>query len=302
MNITLEQLKTLDAIIRTGTFAGAAAEQHKVPSAISYAMRMLEEGLGVELFDRSHRKAVLTPAGQRLYEAGQGVLQALDGLEQVASALGSGWEPELRVVVDGALPMEPISRCLRRFAEPGLPTRLRLDVEYQEGVIDRFEQERGDLALTLGFDEGGNDRGYICTPLPPLELVLVVAAGHPLLEQPEQRDLYAELVVRDSSPRYARQPRASVLGSKTVMYLSDFHSKRLAVLDGAGFGWIPLHLIEADLKAGRLHPLPLSGDSRFTYYPQAITQPRRPLGRAGKLFLETLLDATARGMPAAPPP
>lgn len=291
MNITLEQLKTLDAILRTGSFAGAAAEQHKVPSAISYAMRMLEEGLGVELFDRRHRKAVLTAAGQRLYEAGQGVLQALDGLEQVANALGSGWEPELRVVVDGALPMGPISRCLRRFAEPGLPTRLRLDVEYQEGVIDRFEQERADLALTLGFDEGGNDRGYVCTPLPPLELVLVVATGHRLLSHPAERDQFAELVVRDSSPRYARQPRASMLGSRTVMYLSDFHSKRLAVLEGAGFGWIPRHLVESDLQAQRLALLTLEGSPHWTYQPQAITQPRRSLGRAGKLFMETLLQS-----------
>lgn len=304
MDFTLDQLRILDAIARTGSFANAAAEQHRVPSAVTYAVKSLEDALGVMIFDRSHRRAELTPAGHRILESVRAVLAQVWSLEQVVAELTDGWEPELRVVVDGALPMGPVNRCLRRFTEEGVATRLRIDVEYQEGVLDRFEQDKADLALTLGFDEGGNDRGYDCTPLPDLELVLVAAPHHPLVLRPGDRDKQAELVVRDSSPRFVRAPKGSILGSRTVVYLSDFHSKRLALLEGAGFGWIPLHLVHEDLARQALVRLSLDGPSQagpsregpsqWTYHPQAIVQPGKVLGRAGRLFMQTLLGQTER--------
>lgn len=84
MNFTLDQLMALDAIARTGSFAAAASELHKVPSAVSYSIQGLESALGVDVFDRSRRKAVLTPAGQRLLDASREVLDQARMLERVA--------------------------------------------------------------------------------------------------------------------------------------------------------------------------------------------------------------------------
>jgi DNA-binding transcriptional LysR family regulator len=50
--LTLEALQLVDAIARRGSFAGAAAELGRVPSAITYAVRKLEDDLDVLLFDR----------------------------------------------------------------------------------------------------------------------------------------------------------------------------------------------------------------------------------------------------------
>ena len=66
---TLDQLLVLEAIVRTGSFAGAARDLHRAPSAISYAVNGLEEALGLVLFDRSGHKAALSPEGQRLLGA-----------------------------------------------------------------------------------------------------------------------------------------------------------------------------------------------------------------------------------------
>lgn len=49
MDFTLDQLLALDAIARTGTFAGAADELHKAPSAISYLVQGLESASGPAL-------------------------------------------------------------------------------------------------------------------------------------------------------------------------------------------------------------------------------------------------------------
>jgi DNA-binding transcriptional LysR family regulator len=64
--ITIDALKVLDAIDRKGSFAGAASELFRVPSAISYTVQKLEEDLSVSVFDRTGHKAVLTPAGRYL--------------------------------------------------------------------------------------------------------------------------------------------------------------------------------------------------------------------------------------------
>jgi len=261
---------------------------------MSYLVSSVEAALGVEAFDRSRRKAVLTKAGQRILDASKVVIEQARSLDRIASELRDGWEPELHVVVAGALPMGPITRCLRRFADPSVPTRLRLDVEYQEGVIDGMERGRADLALCIGFDGDGDDDRYDCIPLPEIELLLVAAPGHPLVQSDvteQSRADHAELVVRDSSPRFAEQLKASFMGSRNVVYLSDFHSKRIALLDSAGYGWIPSHFIAEDLKKGSLQLL-ATEPNRWTYYPQVITESGYRLGRAGQLFLEVLGEAS----------
>ncbi|MBJ94851.1 MAG: LysR family transcriptional regulator [Rickettsiales bacterium] len=291
MNFTLDQLSALDAIVRTGSFAAAARELHKVPSAISYLVRELESSLGIELFDRSGRSAVLTPAGQRLLEGSRQVIEQARQLSRTAAELRDGWEPELFVVVDGALPMSAITSCLRRFADPQIPTRLRIDVEYQEGVIDRFENQPADLAMVLGLAGDADQEGLECRALGALELLLVASPQHPLAAQivtEGSRADHAELVVRDSSPRFARDSKRSFMGSRNVVYLSDFHSKRIALLEAAGYGWIPRHFIAADLSQGRLQVLKAE-PCTWTYEPQLISRQGQSLGRGGRLFVKTLL-------------
>ena len=50
MRLTLEGLEVLDAIDRKGSFAAAAEELHRVPSAITYSVQQLENALGVSPF------------------------------------------------------------------------------------------------------------------------------------------------------------------------------------------------------------------------------------------------------------
>jgi DNA-binding transcriptional LysR family regulator len=285
LNHTLDQLLVLDAIERHGTFAAAAVALCRVPSAVSYAVRTMEGQLGVTLFERLGNRAVLTPAGRRLLDSAREVLTHARGLEQVAREIRDGWEPELQVVVDGVYPMAPIAAALAAFTARRIPTRVRLDVEYQEGVPDRWQADGAALMLILDFDPEGDP--LTVHALPDLDMLLVAGRDHPTASQ-ENPDLtdHFELVVKDSSPRYTRTPRQTFNGSQHVVYLSDFHSKRLAVLSGVGFGWLPEHLITEDLALGTLVNI---GGKRWTYHPRLVHRSDVPLGRAAVLFAEALL-------------
>lgn len=74
--LTLEALRVMDAIDRRGSFAAAADELGRVPSALSYTMQKLEEELDVVLFDRRpsykiHQRRTYA-AGTRAGIAGSG--------------------------------------------------------------------------------------------------------------------------------------------------------------------------------------------------------------------------------------
>lgn len=283
---TLDQLCVFDAIARTGSFAGAARELHRVPSAISYAVQTLEEAVSVPLFDRSGHRAGLTPAGQQLLAEARELLARAQRLDRAASQLGDGWEPELRVVVDGAYPLEPILAALRRLSEQKIPTQVQIDVEYQDGVADRFHRDRADVMIALDLDDG-RLKGV---PLAPLEMVLVAAVGHPLAKKAAltRDDLseHVDLVVKDSSTAYAHTPRPSFLGTRHVIRFSDFHSKLAALRSGVGFGWMPLHLVQPTLDAGKVRLLDLPDGNRWTYQPSLVTRRDEPIGRAATLLIE----------------
>jgi DNA-binding transcriptional LysR family regulator len=166
---TLDQLALLVAIADEGTFAGAARRLHRVPSAVSYGVKGLEESLGVTLFDRSGHRAAWTDAGQRILEEARGVLARVDHLQRLAASLGDGWEPTLDLVVDGSLPMAPVTAALTRLTAADPPTRVQVHVEYQSGVQARFANSGAALMLPVEIDL---DAGLHARPLAPLLMVV----------------------------------------------------------------------------------------------------------------------------------
>ena len=78
--LTLEALRVMDAIDRRGSFAAAADELGRVPSALSYTMQKLEEEQDVALFDRSGHRTKYPNVGRMLLERGRALLEAADEL------------------------------------------------------------------------------------------------------------------------------------------------------------------------------------------------------------------------------
>ncbi len=291
MALSLDQLAVLDAIDRSGSFAGAAKELHRATSAVSYAIRNLEEALGITLFDRSRHRAILTVAGRLVLEEGRDLLSRARRLERVAHDLRLAWEPALALVVDGLFPLPPILRALSRFEAEGAPTRLSLRVEHLGGVEHRFTTEEADLMLVLDFKGG---RSLRARPMPPVEMILVARPDHPVRQsEPLNRaalSRHTELSVEDSRPGGVRGRGRLSLGSSHVFRLSDFHSKRLALLEGVGFGWMPRHLVSEDLASGRLAPLGFEEGDHFVFSPHLVSRVDPTLGRAGERVVEMLME------------
>lgn len=292
--VNLDQLRVLQAIAATGSFAAAGKRLHRATSAVSYAVKGLEERVGFALFDRSGHRAVLTSAGQRLLLESEQLLERARHFDRVAQALRDAWEPSLTIVVDGALDLKPILAAMKGLVQRGLPTRVDLHVEYLSGVRQRFSEQQADLMFVLDF---AGDARHVSRPLAPLCMRLVVSPEHPLAPKKRARrrrvrtraDLaqHVELMVEDSGSAASNLGRLS-LGSPHVLRLGDFHAKLEALVSGIGFGWMPEHLVERPLERQELVELPFDEAEEHRFMPHLSWRRARPLGRGAELFLELL--------------
>src|SRR5258708_25418049 len=137
----LSHLPVVLAVARRRGFATAAAELGMSPSAVSHAVRLVEERLGVPLFARTTRSVSLTEAGAALGASAARALQAIgDGLERIRAAKGrvSGL---LRLNVPRvALPiiMTPVVREMaKRFAD--VTVEIYADDAIADIVADGFD-------------------------------------------------------------------------------------------------------------------------------------------------------------------
>src|SRR4051794_41602866 len=86
----LSALPYLEAAARLGSFSAAARELNATQPAVSHHIARLEAELGVSLFVRGHRGAVLTPEARQLVLA---VQQGFDGIAQAAGELRRRQQP-----------------------------------------------------------------------------------------------------------------------------------------------------------------------------------------------------------------
>lgn len=297
MQVTLDQARALDALAREGTFAKAAAALGKAHTAVLYALRGLEQQTGLALLDRSGWRTRITPAGERVLEHCRRLLQAEADLAAACAEVRTGWEPAVRVVLDGIFPAEPLLRAIGGLTDEGCPTRFDALVEFLTGVEAAFERERADLMVSL---LPPSLPGLRALALPPVRARLVVRRGHPLarLKGPlHGSDLarHVLVTVRGSDPRLRLVTEP--LEQRSTVRLSDFAAKRAAILAGLGFGWLPDHMAAGDLKAGRLVALVVDGRREHVFEPRLYHRASAPLGRAARRLCNAL-GATPETEPA----
>jgi DNA-binding transcriptional LysR family regulator len=255
MKLTLEALQVLDAIDRRGSFAAAAAELGRVPSALTYQVRKLEDDLDALLFDRRGHRAVLTPAGRELLREGRNLLRTAGDLECRVRRLATGWEPELRIALDDLIPATRVLPLVEAFFAVDSGTRVRMSREVLGGGWDALAAGRAELAIGVSGDAPAGG-GYGVRALGTVEFVFVVAPSHPLAGAPEPlgRDLvqrYRAVAVGDTSRSLPPRSIGLVTGQE-VLTVPDLATKVAAHVAGLGCGFVPRTAAAAHLAAGRL--------------------------------------------------
>ena len=293
MALDLNHLESLLVVAESGSIARAAERLNKVRSAVSYDIRCLESHLGLALLNREGYRVRLTEVGERVRREGELLLRQARSLEHMAGLIAEDWEPVVKMVVEGAIPSSPVMRAIRALSTRDVPTIIELQTGFLGGVLERFERDDADLMLVKDFDAPLGD--YIVHQLPEIHCVLVAAGDHALFDgrsEPIQRHElreYLELNIQVSEEGMSHVSDKRI-GLPRVLNLDGFYAKKEALVMGLGLGWMPRSLIENELESGALSVVPLDEGHSFHFTPSLMYRKDRPLGRAGRLFRDLVLQ------------
>lgn len=255
MRLTLDALAVLDAIARKGSFAAAAEELYRVPSAITYTVNKLEQDLKVNLFDRSGHRAKLTPAGEKLLQDGRHLLRAAQELELSVKRVATGWEAELTLAMDDLIPLSKIYPLVSDFYAGNVGTQLRITTEVLGGSWEALATGCADLVIGAS-GEGSPGGGYATRLLGDMEFVFVVPPGHPLASATApltSEDILQHRAIAAADSSRNLPPRTSyLLSGQDVLTVPCMRTKLEAHRLGLGVGFVPRSLVEDDLATGRL--------------------------------------------------
>ena len=249
-----DNLNLISAVARTGSMAAAARELGLVPSALTYRVRQIEDALDVLLFDRSARRAQLTPAGAELLRSGQYLLDELDAVAQRVKRVATGWEPQLTIAADAIISHATQFELCEAFYATGAPTRLKLRAETLSGTTEALQSGQADLALGVFADISLPE--IQTAPLGSLRFVYAVAPHHPLaaVEHPLCDDdlrHHRAVAVADTAQRLAPMT-VNLLPGQDVLTVPSMRAKLEALLRGLGCGYVPEPLARPHLEAGHL--------------------------------------------------
>ena len=83
VHVSMDQWRSLNAVIEAGGYAQAAELLHRSQSSVSYQVARLQEQLGIKILKIVGRKAELTEHGKVIYRRSQQLLKEADRLEQL---------------------------------------------------------------------------------------------------------------------------------------------------------------------------------------------------------------------------
>jgi DNA-binding transcriptional LysR family regulator len=236
-----EAFLTLDAVVRTGTLAAAAAEMHVTPSAVSMQMKQLERYLGKPLFDRSGLQVRPLPIARQVAATMMDALRSLETLRHVPTRSIEG---KINLgVIDSMQPVTvPNTLRLLRDQHPRLQIRLtrgkstQLTAAVKAGEID---------AAIVAQPENGGSMRLDWQPLMRRELMLIAPPG---AEDMSFKALFRhyDWIRYDTSTITGRQAARFVnQHAKDKRGSDEFDSARLIVaMVSAGLGISVLQLVE----------------------------------------------------------
>ncbi|CDN45531.1 Uncharacterized HTH-type transcriptional regulator YwbI [Paenibacillus sp. P22] len=150
--VDIRQLTYFMEVAKQGSFTKAAQQLHITQPSLSKMVRLLEEELGVALFDRSSKKIVLTDAGESILRSSQQVMESLDHM---------------------TAELDDVVQAKRGTLRLGIPPMIggRLFPSILEGFHSKYPQirlqlaERGGKLIEAGVDSGELDAGLVILPI-----------------------------------------------------------------------------------------------------------------------------------------
>ncbi len=256
-----QHLLIMREIDRKGSLTAAARSLCLTQSALSHAMRRLEETLGTRLWLRDGRNLKLTQAGGFLLDTADHILPQLEHAEQNLLNFAHGTRGTLRIGME----CHPCYRWLLKVAQDYIPRWPEVDVDVKQkfrfGGIGALLDHEIDLLVT---PDPERREGLHFEPVFDYEQVLVVNSRHPLAgrswvkpEQLSDEVLLTYPVDTDRLDIYTRflEPAGVTPRQHKMLESTDLMLQLVAA--GRGVAALPRWLVEEKMAQTEIVPVKL---------------------------------------------
>lgn len=280
----LNALRAFEAAARHLSFKHAAQELSVTPTAVSHQIKLLEESLGLPLFDRLTRALALTPQGEAMLP------KVREGLECFAVAVENAHERETHGRLIAVLPPSFATRWLvprlRRFAlaQPSLSLQVIRSLNTIDGhqgagaALEPVDLRQEDSLVAIRFGNGvypgyhvdrmfGSDYIAVCSPK-------LLDADPPLRVPADMRHqvlLHDDATANERSgpgwDDWFRLAGISGVDTQAGPHFGDSGMVYVAALDGLGVALASRPLVANAMAQGRLvAPFDIAVGQNYAYY------------------------------------
>ncbi|SME99749.1 LysR family transcriptional regulator [Pseudobacteriovorax antillogorgiicola] len=260
--MTLDQLKVLLCIIDTGSFRGAAERLHRAQSAVSYAIKALEDELGFKLFDRNRHRSELTAEGRMLYQRALALVEESDNLERFCRGLAQSQERELRLRVSSLCPLKPLSRVFSNVTHQFPEVSLDLNVSDSETIVRSLLAREFDIGIShhKHLVEGLEVLPWGSIDLVPVAVPHCPLSNHLWAESLPQITLDHQKSTPDLDGDYNRMQPGK------LWQVNQMSSQLELIREGLGWGFVPHYKVAHDLRVGSLMLLDISKPVEVSFF------------------------------------
>ena len=289
-DVTLKQLRVLQAVARYGKITAAANELRVTPPAVTLQLKLLEEAAGLALFERSRQGLRLTDAGLHVLSIQGRIESALLECSQSLSEMKGLTRGRVSIgVISTAKYFAP--RAIAAFATD----HPRVDVKLIEGNREKIiaALERFDLDIAI-MGSAPESLAVVQQVIGEHPFIIIAPTAHALAEK-----RHIALASLANEKFLVREPGSgtSILMERlfakqgvvprTIHEFGSNETIKQAVMAGLGLAFISAHTVAAEVAAGWLSVLPVEGLPvvRQWYAVRAKDKPLLPAASATWDFL-----------------
>lgn len=252
--MTLVQLRIFVAVAEREHLMKAADALNLTPSAVSSAIRVLEERYGIALFHRTGRRIELTETGEAFLPEARATLARAGSADLFLTEIGGLKRGTLTLAASQTVAGYWLPPRLMHFRD-AYPA---IDIRLTGGNTDEAAEAVLDGRAELGFVEGEIDHPALAQRIIARDRVVIVApSDHPLAGKPgiDAEDLAAARWVLREPGSGTRRTLTAALPEEALdiaLSLPSNEAVRSAVLAGQALTAVSEFVVEDDLAAGRM--------------------------------------------------
>jgi len=291
--MTLQQLQILVAVAELGSLSAAANKLHRTQSALSMALKKLEQQVGFALLTNDTYRLQLTAHGEQFLRQAQEVVKQHQRLTSLSDQLQAGAEAQLRISYDHTCDPMLLVPGLRAVQQQFFTTELLLQGETQLRVLRQVSDGKADAVICPWLPLFRQYGDFETKPIAPFHLAIVMSRKLLMANQapPTTREVLLDvpmLIPQNQDIGINLDAILKLPGQRRIR-VNDSHAQKDFLLAGMGWGVIPQHLVQRALDSGELVDIRIPGFlQNVTMEVHLVRAANRIAGPAAQLLWSTL--------------